>query len=230
MQTRERQEQTTQKQLKALEAEIQELKSQRAGVGAAPKVSSSQKSESGEVELKSARGVNYTRLRDLLAGLQFREADEETWRCLLQAAEQEEKNYLRKEDIDNFPCEDLQTIDSLWVKYSNGRFGFSVQKQIYLKLGGTQQYNQQIWEAFGDSVGWRSQPASPESTGNIWEALDRFSLGGNWLSYNHLNFGTGAPFGHLPCGGALRGGWDGWFMSGGEGLFALMQRLATCKL
>lgn len=185
----------------------------------------------------SATGVNYNRLRDLLARLQFREADEETWRCLLQAAGREEKNYLRKEDIDNFPWQDLQTIDRLWVKYSNGRFGFSVQKQIYLKLGGSQQYNQQIWETFGATVGWRSQQVSPEQTDNIWQTLaeqlntlDRLSLGGNWLSYNHLNFGTGAPFGHLPCGGALRGGWDGWFTGGGEGFFALMQRLITCDL
>ena len=43
--------------------------------------------------------------------------------------------------IDNFPCEDLRTIDQLWVKYSDGRFGFSVQKRIYQNLGGTRGYN-----------------------------------------------------------------------------------------
>ncbi|CCQ59603.1 GUN4 domain-containing protein, partial [Crocosphaera watsonii] len=44
---------------------------------------------------------------------------------------------------DNFPCEDLRIIDQLWVKYSNGQFGFSVQKQIYMdELGGTKMYNE----------------------------------------------------------------------------------------
>ncbi len=33
-------------------------------------------------------------------------------------------------------CEDLRTIDQLWVKYSNGRFGFSVQKRIWHSIGG----------------------------------------------------------------------------------------------
>ncbi|WP_375342016.1 GUN4 domain-containing protein, partial [Okeania sp. SIO3B5] len=42
---------------------------------------------------------------------------------------------LDTEDIDNFPCEDLHTIDQLWVKYSDGKFGFSVQMEIYQILG-----------------------------------------------------------------------------------------------
>ncbi|MEH1784569.1 MAG: GUN4 domain-containing protein [Nostoc sp.] len=30
-----------------------------------------------------------------------------------------------KEDIKEFPYQDLLTIDRLWVKYSDGRFGFT---------------------------------------------------------------------------------------------------------
>ena len=70
-------------------------------------------------------------------------------------ASRKEDGWLRSEDIDRFPCEDLRTIDQLWVKYSNGRFGFSVQKRIYESLGGTREYDEKIWEAFGDRVGWR---------------------------------------------------------------------------
>ena len=50
-----------------------------------------------------------------------------------------------------FPCEDLRTIDQLWVKYSNRHFGFCVQKHIYQSLGGTTQKDEEIWESF-----WRS--------------------------------------------------------------------------
>lgn len=33
-------------------------------------------------------------------------------------------------DISKIPCTDLSTIDLLWTKFSEGRFGFSVQKKI----------------------------------------------------------------------------------------------------
>ena len=39
--------------------------------------------------------------------------------------------YLKK-----IPCENLKAIDQLWVEYSSGRFGFSVQKQIWQEVGG----------------------------------------------------------------------------------------------
>ncbi len=136
-----------------------------------------------EVELKSAKGVDYRKLRDLLAAKDWKEADEETERVMLQAAGREEEGWLRVEDIDNFPCEDLRTIDQLWLKYSDGRFGFSVQKDIYQELGGTREYDDKIWEAFGDRVGWRQ--------------------GGDWLSYSKLNWASNSsvvsPPGHLPA-------------------------------
>ena len=64
------------------------------------------------------------------------------------------RGYLEKEDIDNFPCEDLRTIDGLWVKHSQRRFGFSVQKQIHQELGGTTKHDNKIWRTFGRRVGW----------------------------------------------------------------------------
>ena len=114
-----------------------------------------QYSASNDVPLVSARGVNYEKLRDLLAAGKWKEADQETNSCMLKVARREKEGWLRIEDIDNFPCEDLRTIDQLWVKYSRGKFGFSVQKQIYQSLGGTRQYDSKIWKAFGDRVGWR---------------------------------------------------------------------------
>jgi hypothetical protein len=74
---------------------------------------------------------------------------------MLKVAGREEEGWLNSESIDKFPCEDLRTIDQLWVKYSNGRFGFSVQKRIYQSLGGTREYDEKVWTAFVDKVGWR---------------------------------------------------------------------------
>jgi len=131
-----------------------------------------------DVPLVSAKGVDYTKLRDLLAGGKWKEADKETGRVMLKVAGRESEGWLNIEDIENFPCQDLGTIDKLWVKYSNGKFGFSVQKQIYQGLGGTKQYDEKVWKAFCDKVGWRQ--------------------GGKWLYYDDLTFDISTHLGHLP--------------------------------
>ncbi|MEG4084440.1 serine/threonine-protein kinase [Microcoleus sp. POL10_C6] len=132
------------------------------------------------VKLISAKGVDYRQLDRLLASGKWQEADGETAIKMLEVAGRTKDNWLRGEDIDRFPCEDLRTIDQLWVKYSNGRFGFSVQKRIYESLGGSREYDRKIWAAFGDRVGWRVNSSK-------------------WLHYNDLKFNTKAPIGHLPC-------------------------------
>ncbi|MCC3407684.1 MAG: GUN4 domain-containing protein [Microcoleus sp. PH2017_10_PVI_O_A] len=127
----------------------------------------------------SAVGMDYINLRNLLAAGKWKESDKETARVMLKVAGREEEIWLETESIDKFPCEDLRTIDELWVQYSDGRFGFSVQKRIYQSLGGTREYDSKIWEAFGDRVGWR--------------------VNEEWLYYKNLKFNTKAP-GHLPGG------------------------------
>ena len=133
-----------------------------------------------EVPLKSAVGYDYRRLRDLLAAGKWKQADKKTVHAMLAVAGREEKGFLRKKDIDNFPCEDLQTIDRLWVKSSNGKFGFSVQKQIYKNLGGTDKFEGETWRKFGDTVGWRRE--------------------GEWKSHEKLQWykATTLPKGYLP--------------------------------
>ncbi|MCL2939076.1 MAG: GUN4 domain-containing protein, partial [Trichodesmium sp. MAG_R02] len=133
---------------------------------------------SGDVPLVSAVGVDYTKLRDLLVAKNWKEADLETNKRMLEVAGRESQGWLRVEDVENFPCQDLGTIDKLWVKYSGGKFGFSVQKQIYQDLGGTKDYDKKVWESFGDKVGWRK--------------------GGSWLSYSDVTFSEGHYMGHLP--------------------------------
>jgi serine/threonine protein kinase len=158
---------------------------------------------SEEGELKSSCGMDYRKLRDYLAQGKWEEADVETSDVMLAVAKQED--CLDVKHIDNFPCEDLRTIDQLWVKYSDGKFGFSVQKRIYQSLGGTREYNSEIWRQFGDKVGWRKV--------------------GNWLYYKDITFNIKSPEGHLPCKG---GGWvyyGDYRVVGG-----LFSRVETCKL
>ncbi len=71
----------------------------------------------------------YNELEYFLKTKKWREADEMTNKIMLFIAKRK-AGYLYIDDIENFPCNDLKKIDDYWVKNSDGRFGFSVQKQI----------------------------------------------------------------------------------------------------
>lgn len=142
------------------------------------------------------RDVRLWQLEDYLKNQQWKEADGETSRVMLQTVGKEGDEYLTVGNIRYFPCEDLRKIDQLWVKYSNGKFGFSVQKQIYQSLGGTNAYDYEVWIDFGDKVGWRQN---------------------GWLNYKDLTFDISTPrSGHLPSW--LGGGRELSWMEGYSGV------------
>jgi hypothetical protein len=171
------------------------------------------------IELKSAKGVNYHQLEQLLKAGSWKEADRETAKKMLEVAGRTKEEWLREEDIDSFPCEDLHTIDQLWVKYSNGRFGFSVQKRIYQSLGGTRSYdNSEVWEVFSDQVGWRDNQMG-------WR------LEGSWLYYKDLKFNNlTAPKGHLPNLHCFKCGFSSSLMWPQREWEVLFSRVETCGL
>ncbi|MEG3834062.1 serine/threonine-protein kinase [Microcoleus sp. Z1_C3] len=158
--------------------------------------------------LKSARGVDYTRLRDLLAAGKWKEADQETFKVMLKAARREKEGWFDTNSIENFPGDDLWTIDQLWVKYSQGRFGFSVQKKIWLEIGGKVDYDTEC--KLGDRVGWRK--------------------GGSWLDTKNLTYNKQAPVGHLPR--QLCGWWGGFRGLGVKWRYgsSLASRAVSCNL
>lgn len=154
-----------------------------------------------EAELLSDLPDDYTRLRDLLAAGKWKEADDETRAMMLKSVERERTGWLDEDSLGKLPCSDLRTIDRLWVEYSNGRFGFSVQKRIYEEV-------QRDWENLGDRVGWR--------------------VGGKWLNIIALTYDIKAPIGHLPgCGAWVTSlVWGLWSRSA-ENFY---NRLDICKL
>lgn len=131
-----------------------------------------------ELILASDVGVNYQNLQNLLKARKWKAADEETTRVMLKVAKRKQQGLLDYGSIENFPCTDLRTIDQLWVKYSNGHFGFSVQKRIWLECGGEVDYQTEC--RLGARVGWR--------------------LEGTWLSKDEYNYSLNALQGHLPRG------------------------------
>jgi uncharacterized caspase-like protein len=151
-----------------------------------------------EDEPTAEEGVDYTQLEYLLKMEQWEAANQETadlmhritlkrkhWKAfdqetnvdiLLGLAKRWSEDWLTIENIQNFPCTDLHTIDRLWSKYSRGRFGFSVQKLIY------ESSTDGNWKLFGEAVGWRKG----------------FLFLKEWIPYNQVNFDISAPRGHLP--------------------------------
>ncbi|PSO52818.1 MAG: hypothetical protein BRC38_05465 [Cyanobacteria bacterium QH_6_48_35] len=125
--------------------------------------------------LTSNLEVDYTPLRHLLAAGKWREANQQTHKVMLKAV-----GKLNPESINTLPCSDLHAIDRLWQHYSQGRFGFSAQKTIYLKSGNQpgQDYNWEAFKRFGDHIGWRKE--------------------GSWRKHEELTFSLNAPAGHLP--------------------------------
>ena len=139
------------------------------------------------VSLESERGIDYTKLRDSLTAQKWKEADEETRQKMLEVMGQQQRDYLDNEDLEKFPCKDLRTIDQLWVNCSNGRFGFSVQKRIWIEEGGKPGvYDRNVYKKFGDRVGWR--------------------VNDNWKLYSDLSFSSNDALGHLPLGLSI--GWS----------------------
>ncbi|MEB3883596.1 GUN4 domain-containing protein, partial [Lyngbya sp. CCY1209] len=115
-------------------------------------------SETNKNEKNLPTSFDYTQLERLLKSGNWKAADQETARMMLAVAGQTERGYLDSNDIKNFPCEDLRIIDGLWFKCSNGRFGFSVQKQIYINCGGKcdgHYPGDTIWYRFREEVGWK---------------------------------------------------------------------------
>ena len=154
--------------------------------------------------ISAATGVNYQPLQEALAAGDFRLADQTTFNLMVRAADREAEGSLRTEDVQNFSCEDLNIIDQLWLSNSDGKFGFSVQQQIYQSLGGTPGvYHPDIWKSLGNEVGWRRNE--------------------QWLRYSDLDFGPNAPSGLLPTMSAGRGGF--WGFEGAYKVYSLFRVL-----
>lgn len=135
----------------------------------------------GIVPLRSDRSVDYSPLQLLLAKQDFQMADRITLEkmCELAGPDASRRKWLYFTEVDNFPTIDLQTINSLWVIHSEGRFGFSVQRELWIGVG-------RNWERLWPQIGWRS--------------------GSTWTRYpNEFTWNLTAPRGHLPLTNQLRG-------------------------
>lgn len=135
----------------------------------------------GIVPLKSERGIDYAQLQQLLIAQDFQAADKSTLRLLCELAGDLalQRKWLYFTEVESFPIADLQTINTLWLVYSEGKFGFSVQREIWLAVG-------KNWEKLWNQINWKN--------------------GNNWTRYpDEFTWNLTAPKGHLPLSNQLRG-------------------------
>lgn len=135
----------------------------------------------GILPLQSAQGIDYTQLQQLLAKQDFLESDRLTMQKLCELAGDAtiKRKWLYFTEVESLPVLDLQTINNLWLLHSQGKFGFSVQRELWLAFN---QNFPKLWEA----IGWKS--------------------GNSWTRYpQQFTWNLSAPKGHLPLSNQLRG-------------------------
>ena len=126
-------------------------------------------------------GVDYSPLQRYLLNESFEDADRFTSSKLRELAGESAVNrgYVYFTEVESIPIIDLSTLNKLWIVYSRGKFGFTVQAKILDSVGGR-------YEKLWPRIGWKKD--------------------GIWTRYpKAFNWSIEAPSGHMPLVNQLRG-------------------------
>ncbi len=107
------------------------------------------------IEPESQPKTNLDPLKNLLKQKKWIEADIETRKLLIDSIGN--PKFVNEENFQNIKCDLLRGIDKLWREESKGRFGFSVQKEIWENINNRySSFKKQrlIINRFGAEVGW----------------------------------------------------------------------------
>merc|ERR1712071_546943 len=138
--------------------------------------------------LPSDVGMDYVPLATMLATGQLAEADQFTRDALItiSGAKEKGRTFVYFTDVKNIPSTDLGTIERLWIQFSGGKFGYSVQKKKWKQ-------SKNDFETFCRKIGWTT----------IDEEVERKK---RWFGASEFTYDVKkAPEGHLPLTSALRG-------------------------
>jgi hypothetical protein len=136
-------------------------------------------------------------------------------------------NKLKPKELE---CEDLQYIDQLWLKYSNNKFGYSVQRKIW-----ESEIINQDYQDFAMVMGWLRRYRDEDSMNIKVAATIK-----DFKTINDSNFLDKAYKGQLPFNNWqisppfwYREGF-GWYISSPsehrQGFGAFMSKLKSCKI
>ncbi len=135
----------------------------------------------GLVPLASERGIDYQPVQQALVAGDYETGDRLTLAklCELAGPPAQQRNWLYFSEVDNFPSTDLLSLNTLWLVYSEEKFGYSVQRELWLAQG------KDFTKLWG-KIGWKA--------------------GNRWTRYPHeFTWDLSAPRGHLPLSNQLRG-------------------------
>ena len=135
----------------------------------------------GWLAASSAQGIDYAPLQRHLVLQEFEEADRLTSAILRELASPEAvgRGYVYYSEVPAMAAVDLESLDRLWVCYSRGRFGFSVQGRLLRACSGR-------WDQLWPKLAWKN--------------------GGRWTRYpGSFQWSMDAPEGHMPLVNQLRG-------------------------
>ena len=124
---------------------------------------------------------DYAPLQRYLLNESFEEADRFTSSKLRELAGDQavKRGYVYFSEVESIPSIDLSTLNKLWIVYSRGKFGFTVQAKILNSVGGS-------YEKLWPRIGWKKD--------------------GIWTRYpKAFNWSIEAPSGHMPLVNQLRG-------------------------
>ncbi len=136
---------------------------------------------SGIVPLKSDRDIDYGPMQRLLADQDFLEADKlnNLKLCELAGEVSLARKWIYFTEVRALPETDLRTINALWLAHSGGKFGYSVQREIWASSG--------------------------KNLIKLWTKIN-WKDGNNWTRYpGSFVWTLEAPKGHLPLTNQLRG-------------------------
>ncbi|QSV52611.1 MAG: hypothetical protein HEP80_00430 [Dolichospermum sp. UKL201] len=152
----------------------------------------------------------------------WKDADLKNWQFILVSAKREKQRYLEINDVKNFQCQDLKAVDKLWVNNSKGKFGYSVQKRIYLETGNSldfdwekgtfTKWSDEGYNSFAEKVGWKKGKEE----------------GGDWMRYDELPLWEEKDLTTYKLEGTLPSFWVFEYEILSGGLFGVRLLLSSC--
>lgn len=135
----------------------------------------------GVVPLPQDCQVDYSAVQQALMQQAYEDADRLTLLklCELAGSTAIQRKWLYFTEVAQFPVADLRILDTLWSVYSEGKFGFAKQREIWLSVG-------KNWERLWPKIAWKKE--------NLWTRYPKEFI-----------WNLTAPEGHLPLSNQLRG-------------------------
>lgn len=135
------------------------------------------------VELPAQITVNYEPLRDALRAGEYEKADDITRALLIELAgeEAQQRGWVYFTEVQFIADADLLALDQLWAASSGGKFGYAVQRELWLQ-------NRKQWGRFFQVINW------VQGENNVYR---------KWPM--EFTYDLTATKGHLPLTNALRG-------------------------